>query len=206
MVGNDRAGLAFGRRGHRGAIALQPARGNALAREIEAIAFHLLLLAVHEPDVVAKEEVQVLMAGARQLLLDRFELEKQVVPEGADQSQARVLFAAKFLDQRAQNGEGRRLLAALLFRKKRRQRLEPAVQPVVGQRKLLPMRILRQHRIQQPRNHPAPFIQRVKLHSPVVGHDFEWRAHRRDIPARVSPGILVSRGKINAAAAVEIVQ
>ena len=85
--------------GDRFAIARQAARARALALELVLVALHLLLLAVHEPDVVAKKQVQVLVAGARQLLLDGLELEQQVVAEGAHQPQPRIFLAAEFLDQ-----------------------------------------------------------------------------------------------------------
>ena len=109
--------------------------------EIVAVALDLLLLAVHEADVVAEEQVQVLVAVARQLLLDRLELKQQVVAESAHQAQARILFAAEFVDQRAQNGKRRGLLAALLFRKQRRQRLQTAVQRAVRPAEFLPVRM-----------------------------------------------------------------
>ena len=59
--------------------------------EVVLVALDLLLLAIHEPDVVAEEQMQVLVAVARQLLFDGLELEQQVVAEGADQAEARIL-------------------------------------------------------------------------------------------------------------------
>ena len=117
--------------------------------EIVLVALDLLLLAIHEPDVVAEEQVQILVAVARQLLLDRLELEQQVVAERAHQAQPRILLAAELLDQRAQNRKGRRLLAALLFGKQRRQRLQPAGQHLAFEAELFPVRMLRQHRLEQ---------------------------------------------------------
>ena len=103
VVGDDRAGRALlGRRDFFG-VARQARGGDAVAREIVLVALDLLLLAVHEPDVVAQEQVQVLVAVARQFLFDGLELEQQVVAERADQAQARILFAAELLDERAQN-------------------------------------------------------------------------------------------------------
>ena len=86
-------------RGMRG----QAAGRDVLALEFVLIALDLLLLAVHEADVVAEIEVQILVAVARKLLLDGLELEQQVVAEGADEAQARILRAAEFVDERAQD-------------------------------------------------------------------------------------------------------
>jgi hypothetical protein len=75
VVGDDRARLARGRRRNGLGGALQAQRGQTFALEIVLIALDLFLLAVHQVDVVAKEQVQVLVAVARQLLFDRVELE-----------------------------------------------------------------------------------------------------------------------------------
>src|SRR5207248_1872397 len=82
-------------------IALQPGGGKVLAGEIVAEALHLLLLAVHEPDVIAEKQMEILVPVARQLLLDRLELEEQVVAERADETETRIFLAAKFVDKRA---------------------------------------------------------------------------------------------------------
>ena len=46
----------------------------------------------------------------------------------------------------------------------------------------------------------------AELEAPVVGHDLDGRAGGRDVPARVPPGILVSRGEVNSAMAVQVAQ
>ena len=102
----------------------RPRVRHAVALELVLVALDLLLLAIHVPDLVAEEEVQIFVAVARQLLFDRLELEQQVVAEGADQPEAGILFAAELFDQRAQNRECRGLLAALFFGEERRQRLQ----------------------------------------------------------------------------------
>ena len=53
------------------------------ASEVVPVALDLLLLAIHEVDVVAKKQVQVLVPGARELFLDGLELEQQIVSERA---------------------------------------------------------------------------------------------------------------------------
>jgi hypothetical protein len=57
------------------AVRSRPSVDEALALEIVLIVFDLLLLAVHQVEVVAKKQVQVLVAVARQLLFDGLELE-----------------------------------------------------------------------------------------------------------------------------------
>ena len=71
------------------------------------IALDQLLLAIHEVDVVAEEEVKVFVSVARQPQLDRIELEQQVVAEGADQRQPRILRIPKLLDQARAEGKRR---------------------------------------------------------------------------------------------------
>jgi sRNA-binding carbon storage regulator CsrA len=56
---------------------------------------------IHEVDVIAEKQVQILVAAARQLLFDRLELKQQIVTEGANQGQPRILRMTKLLDQRA---------------------------------------------------------------------------------------------------------
>ena len=72
--------------------------------------------------------MQILDAVARKLQFDRLELEQQIVAERADQREARGKRMAEFVDQRAQNRKRRGLLAALLFREQRGQRLQRAVE------------------------------------------------------------------------------
>ncbi len=98
--------------------------GHSAAREIELIAFDALLLAIHEVDVVAQEQVQVLHIVARQFLFNRVELQQQVVTERAHQREPRGQRMLEFLLQGAHHGERRRLFAALLFGEQRGQRLK----------------------------------------------------------------------------------
>jgi len=83
--------------------------------EIPLVALGLLLLAIHGVNLVAEEQVQVLVAAARQFFFDGLELEKKVEPERADQRQPGILGMAEFLDERAQNGKHGGLFAALLL-------------------------------------------------------------------------------------------
>ena len=69
--------------------ARQAVGGDIAAREIVLVALDLLLLAIHEINVVAEEQMQILHVVARQLQLDGIELEQQIVAEGADQREAR---------------------------------------------------------------------------------------------------------------------
>src|ERR1035437_9145913 len=50
----------------------------------------------------------------------------------------------------------------------------------------------------------AALIERTELDAAVVGDDLERRTSGADVPARVSPGILVSRGEIDPTVAVQL--
>src|SRR5579883_777203 len=52
----------------------------------------------------------------------------------------------------------------------------------------------------------AAAIERAELDAAVPGNDFERRAGRGDVPARVPAGILVSRRKVDATVAIEVAQ
>ena len=120
------------------AVRSRPQRRQTLALEIVLIALDLFLLAIHQIDVVAEEQVQVLVAVARQFLFDRLELEQQVVAERAGQRQPAVLLVAEFSIKRAQNGKRGGLLAALFFRKQRGQRLQAAAQRAIHAARTIP--------------------------------------------------------------------
>ena len=196
----------FSRRRHRLALAIERQRRDAVRLKIVLIPLDLLLLAIHEVDVVAEEQVHVLVPAARQLLLDRLELEQQIVAECADQRQARILGIPELLDQRAQDRKRRGLLAALLFGEELRQRQQASHQRTALLPERLPMRMLRQDRIQHLRQHLPAQIERPKLDLAIDRDDLERRPCGGDVPARVSPRKLISGGKINAAMCVQILQ
>src|ERR1039457_6890550 len=75
VVARNRTALRRRGRRNRFPVARQAVRARALALELVLVALHLLLLAVHVPDVVAQKQVQILVSGARQPLLDGLELE-----------------------------------------------------------------------------------------------------------------------------------
>ena len=141
VIGSDLAGLSPRRRRNPLARSFQTLRGQTVALEVVLEPLDLFLLAVHVVDVVAKKQVQGLLAVSRQLQLDRIELEQQIVAESANDRESRVLDGVEILDQRAQNRKGRRLLAALFFREKLRQRLEPATERGAFEPKFLPVRM-----------------------------------------------------------------
>ena len=66
--------------------------------KVEPVALDLLLLAIHEVDVVAQEQVQILDARARKLELDRIELEQQIVAERTHQGEPRRQGCVKLVD------------------------------------------------------------------------------------------------------------
>ena len=87
-----------------------------------------------------------------------------------------------------------------------RQRLQPAVQRRALKAELLPMRMALQQAIQHLVEHFAARVQRPELDLSPGGHDFERRAYRSHIPARISLRIFVAGRQIDAAIAVQLVQ
>src|SRR5208283_1446634 len=113
--------------------------------------------------VVAEIEVEILVAVARQALLNGLELEQKVVAKGADQAEARIAEAAEFLDERAQDGKDRRLAAALLLGEERRQRLKAAGQDLTFETELLPVGVRGEDRREQLRDDAAALVERAEL-------------------------------------------
>ncbi len=97
VVGIDRPRLRLRRRRDFGGFARKAAGRFAVALEIVLVTVDLLALAIHEEDVVAEEQVQVLVTAARERLFDRLELEQQVVAERAHQREVRIADAAELL-------------------------------------------------------------------------------------------------------------
>ena len=206
--GRRRSGPAARRRGGAicCAVARQASGGDAVALEIVLEALDLLLLAIHEPDVVAEKQVQILVAVARQLLLDRLELEQQVVAEGAHQARRESSSPrnSSISARRIENAEGCLLRsssgnsagsgfsrpASISPSKPNSSQCGWSASTGWNRRSDL----------------AAARIERAELEAPVVGDDFQRRAGGGDIPARVSPGILVSRGKIDPTVVVQIAQ
>src|SRR5207237_6477881 len=115
MVGDNTlgpGGAGFSLRVDRLGRAVESQRRDAIELEIPLVSLGLLLLAIHGVNLVAEEQMQVLVAAARQLFFDRLELKKKIEPECADQREPGILRMPKFLDQRPQNGKHGGLLAA----------------------------------------------------------------------------------------------
>ena len=204
MVGNDGAGSALGRWSNLRGIARKAVGGNTLPFEIVLVVVDLLLLEIGEEDIVAEKQVQVFVAGTGQPLDDGIELEQQVVAERAYQAEVRILFLAELFDEAPQDGEDRRLPAALLLREERGHGLQPARQQARFEAELFPMGMAGQHGMEHLEDLAATLIERAELHAAVVGDDLEGRAGGADVPTRISPGILVSRGKINPTVPIQL--
>src|SRR3981081_4571134 len=112
----------------------------------------------------------------------------------------------ELLDQRAQNGKSRRLLAKLLFREELRQRLQAAAQRGSVCAEGFPMRVALEHRLQHSIEHFTALIERAKLDLAVDGDDLERRTRGGEIPARISPGKFVSGRQVYAAVGIQIFQ
>ena len=204
MVADDGGGRPFQRRRDGLALALHADGGVGAKGEVVVVADDLFLLAIHEPDLVAEKQMQVLDAFAGQAQSDGVELKKQVEAEGAHQSQVRILGVAELIGEGAQDGERRRLPAALFLREQLGQRLEGTADQAIGRLEIIPMGVLRKHRRQHAQDPHAAFVQRAKLHLLAGGDHFERRFHRAKVPTRVTPRIFVARGKVAAAELVEV--
>ena len=146
VVGDDAGGR--GRRlgwlgcGHRRGDARSSASVEyAFELEIPAVALDLLLLAIHKVDVVAEDTSADLYGPARQLFFNGLELEQQIVAERADEREARILGVPELVDQGAQNGKRRGLLAALFLGEQLRQRLQAAAERGALAAERIPMRM-----------------------------------------------------------------
>ena len=144
------------------------------------------------------------MSIPRQLERDRIELEQQVVAKRADQRQPAVFGGAEFLDQRTQDRKSGRLLATLLFRKKRRQRLEPSMQAPVAEFELIPVRVPLDQRLEYPVQRFASLVERSKVDIPARGDDFYGRADGCNVPARIAFRILVAGREIDASISIQL--
>jgi hypothetical protein len=206
VVADDIRRRGCGRRGHFLAGARQAQRAQPFEIEVVLEPLDDLLLAVHEADVVAEEQPQVLLLGARQAQADGVELEQQVVAEGPDQGQAGVARVAELLHQRAQNGEERGLFGALLFGKQRRKRLQAPAQRPPGQLQRLPVRVRAKNVKKHFRQHLSAQVQRAEFDFTAGAGDLQRRIHAGDVPARIPLRVLVAGRKVEAAAAVQLPQ
>src|SRR5260370_37264815 len=111
--------------------------------------------------------MQVLVPVPRELELDRIELKQKVISECAHQGEARVVRVAEFVDQRAEYGKGRGLIAAFLFRGKLRQWLQPAVQSRAAEPEFLPVRVRSKRLMDDPRDGLAAGSYGPESHPPA---------------------------------------
>lgn len=177
-----------------------------VALELELVAGDLLLLAVHEPDVVAEEEVQVLGAGAGEFFIDGLELEEEVVAESAGEGEVGLLGVAELVHQGAENAEDGRLFAALLFREEFGERLEAAHQRAALRVEGFPVRMPGQNGEEHLVEEHAAQVEGTELDQAVMGDDFQWRAGGGDIPARITAGVFIAGGEIEAAVGIQLAQ
>ena len=196
VVGNDRTAAArWAAARSRRASRARPRVETPPRAKLVLVALDLLFLAVHEPDVVAEEQVQVLVAGARQLLFDGLELEQQVVAERADQRQARSSAPrnSSIRARRMENTEGCLLRsssgnsAGRGFKPAREDaRLRTRIPPSADGR--------RAPGASNSRDLRAALVQRAELHAAVVGDDLQRRAAWRRCPsASTARGIRIPR-------------
>src|SRR5215471_6820970 len=150
VVADDGTLVAFSDARERLGRALEAARRFFAARKVELEALDLLLLPIHEINVVAEEQAQIVNVRSRQLLLDRIEAEQQVVAESAGQSKARSQRVMKLGNEGAEDRKNRRLLAPLFFRKQLGERLQRAAKRPAFIAKFIPVRMWSKHRLQQP--------------------------------------------------------
>src|SRR5689334_6149126 len=103
MIGDDRTGLEARRRGDLPGPAVQGQGREAFTLKVVLIPLDHFFLAVHEVDVIAEEEVEVLVTVARQSLPDGLELKEKIEPERADKAETGIVEATKLVNKEAQD-------------------------------------------------------------------------------------------------------
>ena len=197
----DARGGAFDALGGR-----RSASGGRSARKLVGITVDLLLLAIHEVNLVAQEQAQIVAALARELELDRIEAEQEVVAESAHQGEPVRQGMVELGNQGADDRKRGRLFAPLLLRKQRRQWFERAAQGSVFERAGFPVRMRRQRRRQQMVEDFSARIERGEDHLAVARGDLERRSQRCDVPTRIPSRKFITGRKVDAALRVELVQ
>src|SRR5215469_820148 len=192
VIADDGTVAGLSRARDRLGAALEAASRFFAARKIELEALDLLLLPVHEINVVAKEQTQILNVRPRQLLLDGVEAKQQVVSECAGQGQPRRKRMMKLADECAEYRKNRRLFAPLFFREEPGQRLQRAAKRPAFIAKLIPMRMRSEHRLQQPIENFAASIQRAEGNIAVLRDDFQRRRNASDVPAGIPSWVLIT--------------
>ena len=112
----------------------------------------------------------------------------------------------KLFDDGPQDGEDGGLFGALFFGEEGREGLEGAGESGGGDDERLPMGMAGEEPDEHLAEDFAAPVEGTELYFSSPSDDFEGRFHRCDIPSRVPPGILVSRGKIEAAKAVQVLK
>src|SRR3989441_1484609 len=134
---------------------------------------------------------------------DGFDLERQVVAEGAIEAEVRLLGVMEERAERAQEGEHRRLPTALLFGESTRGRANCAVQHLLGGRHPLD----RVERAERPgdrgQEDAAARVQRLEAEAATPHGEDEGGVDESHVPACVAPRVLVAGGQEHSAVRVE---
>src|SRR5579884_3742137 len=106
----------------------------------------------------------------------------------------------------AQDGEGGGLAAALFFREQLRQRLQRAGEDAVRPVEALPVRVRREHRIEQAADDFPARVERTELDAAAAADDLQRRADRSNVPAGVALRVFVAGRQVRAPLRIEAAQ
>jgi hypothetical protein len=173
VVGGDGSGGELGRGRDGFGAAGEGEGGEFVEREVVLKALDDLFFAVHEVDVVAKEEVKVFDAVAGEFELDGVELEEEVVAEGAKESEAGVFGMAEGFNEAAEDGESGGLAAALLFGEEGGQGFEEALEAAGGEGfEALPMGVVGEDTVEDLDENGAAGVEGAELEVAPGAEDF----------------------------------
>jgi hypothetical protein len=187
--------------------AVQPRCLQVSVRELVTVDPRLGGMVVDDEDFVGKEQRQIpLRRIAVEFLLDRVELESDVVAERPVEREVVVVLRLEMIDDGAQCGKHAGRARPVLFRHNRLRFRNPDSQHALAQFEpgdmLRPGKRLLDHR----EDRPAALRQRRNRHVALVRGDQHWRIDDRRVPTRVAAGIFVVRRQENAWLAVQHVR
>ena len=149
---------------------------------------------VDDQNLVRQVEHQVALAfGALQRIIDRVELERQIVAERAIEAEIGVLVGPKQCRDGAQNGEDRRYLAAFLFGENPSRRCDGEPDQVAGGFLDGDVRERLQRLEHDRQQHRATLVQGLDPHGAAVPDDRQRRIDDCGVPTRVAARIFVVR-------------
>ena len=187
-------------------VARQAFGRKTLACIVVAVGPGLGRIVVDDQDLVGQEQHEVALARlALELVVDRVELEGEVVAEGAVKAEIGVFRGLEQGGDGAQHGEDRRNAAALLLGEdtagfgdvEADQFLRRLGDGDIGK--------AAQRLADDRQQHLATAVQRLDAHGAAARRDDQRRIDDGRVPARVAAGIFVVRGKHRAPARIQAI-